>query len=51
MLEQIKDKRNLEKEILITNETICNNNKFFSFSQGGRGARAFLFVFVEKGNQ
>ncbi len=51
MLEQIKDKHNLEKEILITNETICNNNEFFSFSQGERSNSFFVCFFLEKGNQ
>ncbi len=50
MQEEIKNKHNLEKEILTTNETICNSNEKFLFFLKGRGVRAFWFVFLEKGN-
>ncbi len=37
MQEEIKKKHNLEKEILTTNETICNSNEKFLFLFFSRG--------------
>jgi hypothetical protein len=40
--EEIKNKHNLEKEILTTNETICNSNEKFLFFLKGRVVTAFF---------